>query len=180
MKKYTISLDGYGAEITIGKVDPKIQQILSESEDVTDAVFSDELEVHWSEIDDIYHNFAVGDVFTLYVTDEDGTDIAKADLDEILDGDVGCEIEYEDKYFEIDEPCLVCCSQEKGNFFSAELELEEDFDITKLKLIMHEDVGLDNCYTYGNLVGKVLYDGEELDNYGGDTIGKSFDVTINF
>lgn len=178
MKKYTVSLSGYGAEITIGKVDEREKKILEESEDLYETIFNDELDFGWSEIDDIYHNFSTSDNCTLTIIDENGNEIFESTLDDILEDEI-LEVDFIDKYFETDEPCLVCCSHEKGNFFEGKIECEE-FDIKKLKLIIHEDVGVHGFYLYGSMIGSITYDGEELDNYGGDTVGKAFDVEINF
>ena len=87
---------------------------------------------------------------------------------------------YEFSYKEInnDIPLLMTISGEKGTFFEANFECEE-FDITKLKLLVQEEVGLSNYYV-GDVISGISYDGDKLDNYGGDTSGKSFDVVINF
>ena len=56
---------------------------------------------------------------------------------------------------------------------------EDDFDITKLKIRIEGEVGIDEYY-FGDIVSGVYYDDEEVENYGGSTDGKSFDVTKNF
>jgi hypothetical protein len=181
MKKYNISIDGYGCEMTIGRLTDEQANFISESEaeDLYDIIYDDQLGGHWAEIDDVYHNFGCGDSGQITVSDENGNYIYQVEIDELYGED---NIECEDKSFMQEEGVkyLACCSHEKGNFFSTEIELEEDFDPSKLKIFIHEDVGLDKCYVYGDMIGKVTYDGEELDNWGGDTMGKSFDVKINF
>jgi hypothetical protein len=182
MEKFTIDIRGYGAEITIGRLtDEQVENIKNYDGDLNDLVFDDDaLGAYWAEIDDIYHNFNVGDVFTITITDEDGNELYQFNDDDIIYNDESpIEIEYDDKYNDTEEPCLVCCSGEKGSFFEAYIEAEE-FDISKLKIVIHEDVGVHNCYNFGNMIGNIYYDGEELDNYGGSTDGKSFDVSINF
>lgn len=179
MKKYTINVYGYGCEITMGRLSEEQYKLISEADedDLYDVIYLDEFG-HWAEVDDIYHNFAASTTSTLTVEDEDGNEVYKLDLEDNYDQDI---VEYVDKYFPAEEAnCLVCCSHEKGNFFSTEIEIEEDFDPSKLKIIIHEDLGLHNCYTYGDLIGEITYNGEELDNCGGDTIGKSFDIKLNF
>ena len=182
MKKYTISIDGYGAEVTIGRLTEEQVKFISESElDLNDILYEDELGGHWAEIDDVYHNFSVGNSALIRVVDENDNVYLELDFDDIY-GQEDVEIECEDKYFMQEEGVkyLVCCSHEKGNFFSGEIELEGDFDPSKLKVYLHEDVGLDKCYIYGDMIGKITYDGEDIDNFGGDTSGKSFDVKVNF
>jgi hypothetical protein len=73
----------------------------------------------------------------------------------------------------------MCASFEKGGFFEGDIEIEDDFDITKLKINIDEEIGIEEYY-FGDIVSSVYYDDEEVDNYGGSTNGKSFDVTKNF
>lgn len=182
MAKFTIDISGYGAELTIGRLtEEQVENIKNHQEELNEIIFDDEaIGGFWAEIDDVYHNFNVGDVFTITVSDEDGNEIHRyTDEDIIYNDESPINVEYEDKYFTVEEPCLVCCSGEKGSFFEAQIEADE-FDLSKLQIIIHEDAGLEDCYVYGNMIGKILYDGEELDNYGGSTDGKSFDVKVNF
>jgi hypothetical protein len=57
-------------------------------------------------------------------------------------------------------------SNEKGTFFEGELPLTMPFDISKLELGYDEIDGND-------IINNVKYDGEQIDNWGGDTNGKS-------
>jgi len=59
-------------------------------------------------------------------------------------------------------------SNEKGTFFEGEIELTAPFDIEKLVLGYDEIDGEE-------LVNSVEYDGDEIDNFGGSTDGKSSD-----
>ena len=182
MAKFTIDISGYGGELVIGRLtEQQVENIKNFDGELNDLVFDDEaLGGFWAEIDDVYHNFNAGDVFTITVYDEDGQEIHQfTDEDVMYVDESPCEVEYEDKFNSIQEPCLVCYSGEKGSFFEANFEADE-FDLTKLKIVIHEDCGLGGCYNVGNMIGSVYYDGEELDNYGGSTDGKYFDVNINF
>ena len=59
-------------------------------------------------------------------------------------------------------------SSEKGGFFDAVIETVGDFDPKKLKFYISE-------YPNGeDIIDSVSYDGEELDNAGGDTNGKGY------
>ena len=59
-------------------------------------------------------------------------------------------------------------SNEKGTFFEGEFELKAPFDITKLTLHIDDVDGEE-------IVTGVSYDGEDIENWGGNTDGKSSD-----
>lgn len=182
MKEYTISIDGHGCEITIGRLSEEQVKFISDSdEQLVDILHEDELGGHWAACDNVYHHFNIGDSGVIRVTDTDNNTVLEIDIDDIYDGGE-IMVETENKCFlqEEDFEYLLCCSREKGNFFIGQIELEEDFDPSKLKIFMHECVGLDNCFIYGDMVGLITYDGEEMDNLGGDTSGKSFEAKITF
>jgi hypothetical protein len=67
--------------------------------------------------------------------------------------------------------CLLVSSNEKGTFFEGEIELRAPFDIEKLELYYDEVDGEE-------IVNGVYYDGEEIDNNGGSTDGKSSDFNM--
>jgi hypothetical protein len=58
-------------------------------------------------------------------------------------------------------------SYEKGEFFRAEFEIDEEFDKSKITVLTAED-----WRTGEDLIADISYDGEDLDNEGGDTTGK--------
>jgi hypothetical protein len=194
MKKFKIDVYGYGGELTVGRLtEDQVNDINDfEGESFNDAIFNDEiLDKPWSEIDDACHQFTACDSFMITIKNEDDevlyrieSDASVANMLDVIhidDEDCPVEIEFQNHYKEIDEPCLVCFSCEKGTFFEAELELEEDFDISKLKVIILEDCGLGGCYTIDRMLGGILYDEQELQNIGScDTDGKYFDVEVNF
>ena len=62
-------------------------------------------------------------------------------------------------------------SNEKGTFFEGEIELKLPFDIQLLELHYDEVDGEE-------IVNRVVYDGEEIDNWGGSTDGKSSDMNM--
>ena len=74
----------------------------------------------------------------------------------------------------IEEPEYVCqfWSAEKGTFFEGYISVPDDFDIKKLKIYSEEFPNGDDT------VVKVEYDGEEVDNQGGDTNGKGYSVAL--
>lgn len=63
-------------------------------------------------------------------------------------------------------------SAEKGTFFDGIIETYGDFDPKKLSFVLNE-------YPNGeDIVESILYDGNEIDNQGGDTNGKGYSVYL--
>ena len=69
------------------------------------------------------------------------------------------------------EVVFIGSSNEKGTFFEGEIELRAPFDIEKLELY-YDEVDSEE------LINCVYYDGEEIENYGGSTDGKSSDMDM--
>jgi len=123
----------------------------------------------------------------LTVEEVDSIDYMSNHIAEIIDGerlieivdkiqeDTDYEVELTDHGEELpDEGEYVCqmYSSEKGSFFDAVIETTGDFDIKKLKFIIDE-------YPNGeDVIDGVEYDGEELDNSGGDTNGKGYSAHV--
>lgn len=183
MKKYTISIYGYGSEIIIGSVTDEQREILSNEEKELIDIVNEDLDEFggYSEIDNIYHRSGASDVYTITIQDEDGNvlfevdneDMSKYDTDEFQLFEIQCP--------EINEDVdlLISVATEKGSLFKGDVEITDDFDITKLKITMDSDIEVGDYY-FGNIITGVYYDDEEVDNWGGDTDGKSFDVYTNF
>ncbi len=72
-----------------------------------------------------------------------------------------------------DEPYVMyAMSVEKGTFFDGTITLTRPFDISKIKICSMS-------YPNGdNIIQSVEYDGEEIDNEGGDTNGKSMNAYV--
>ncbi len=179
MKKFNISIWGYGAEVTIGTLtNDQIDIIKSEiTEDYTleDIIWDEKLGNSFYELDDVYHNWGVGDKFNVSVSDESGQEVYQFD-DELLFSESEI-FSYNDKWVNSTEPMIVCVSGEKGVFFESTIE-DDQFDISKLKIEVDTEVGIDG-YFYGDMISGVFYSGEELDNIGGSTDGKFFEVGTN-
>jgi hypothetical protein len=181
--KYSIRISGYGNEISIGHIDSETKQKVLErfgEEESLESIFSDDdfIECGCFGIDDVYHNFSASEDFLLTILQDDKI-IKEMTREEMGELDMLDHEEFVDvcRAAIDDDFAVVCVSGEKGEFFCADIEAEE-FDISKLRIKMHCDVGTD-FYTHGDMVGKVIYDEEELDNYGGDTVGKYFSVYIS-
>jgi hypothetical protein len=183
MKKYKVTIYGYGAEVTIGSVDEEQKVILNNPDKELWEIAANDLEDYggWYEVDDQYHRWGASGTFTVLIQDENGDTLYEIDSENLHDFDTE-EFELVDyECIEVDESkdLLICASFEKGSFFEGDIETEDDFDITKLKIRIDGEIGIDEYY-FGDIVSGVYYDDEEVDNYGGSTDGKSFDVTKNF
>jgi hypothetical protein len=111
---------------------------------------------------------------TLQIEDEHGNVVYEKSLDAIVGG--GCDGEPDwccnDEAWIGEKPAgtvvFIGSSNEKGTFFEGEIELTAPFDIEKLTLGYDEIDGEE-------LINSVTYDGEDIDNFGGSTDGKSSD-----
>jgi hypothetical protein len=110
---------------------------------------------------------------TLQIDDENGDTIYQRSLESITGGDED-EPEWgggEEVWIGMKPAGTVVflgVSNEKGTFFEGEIPLKQPFDITRLTLRYDEFDGND-------IISGVEYDGEIIDNWGGDTNGKSSD-----
>jgi hypothetical protein len=192
-RTYKISMWGYGGERVMGTVDKKIWDYCNNNQvDLSEIAWGDEDTVEdmgldldmmpfppgsWYECDDMGHTNGVSrDAGTLQIEDENGNTIFEKSLDD-------CDGSSEDSpvWNCIDEVwagskpegtvVFIGVSNEKGTFFEADLELRAPFDITKLELCYEEFDGED-------IVTGVTYDGEDIDNWGGSTDGKSSDMNM--
>lgn len=192
-RTYKVSMWGYGGEKVMGTVDRKVWDYCMKNQvDLQEIAWSDEDTVQeemgldldqlpfipgqWYECDNMGHIHGVSrDAGTIQIEDENGETVYEHSLDS----------------FDYDEPCPdMCCddevwvgsrgkgevvfvgsSNEKGTFFEGEIELTAPFDITKLELHYDEFDGEE-------IVTSVTYDGEEIDNWGGSTDGKSSDMNM--
>lgn len=180
---YTVEVNGYGAEMTVGTVTETQFNFWYErhDEEIHAHLFWDPYEAdeddeypnpctdpeapehlgHWFELDDIEHcNGAFLENCKVTVYDQNGetvfeTDEPKLDNATLTDTD------------EIEGFYIKAWSSEKGNFFTGEINTEE-FDVSKLRFYgtkIDEDFFLTN----------IEYANEDIDNEGGDTIGKGYD-----
>jgi hypothetical protein len=127
----------------------------------------------WYEGDDMGHASGVSrNAGTLQIEDENGDIVFQKSFDD-FDYEEGepdwcC---HDEVWIDSQPPGTVVFignSNEKGTFFEADLPLKAPFDITKLELGYDEIDGEE-------IVNRVKYDGEEIDNWGGSTDGKSSD-----
>jgi len=184
-RTYKISLWGYGGESVMGTVDRKIYDYFkSRRLDLSDFAWdSDYAAEHnipqemwpfppgsWYECDDMAHiNGVVLDSGTVRIEDENGDEVLQSGLDSFQDEDCP-EIDYTAETFIDDKPAgtivFIGNSNEKGTFFEGDIELTAPFDINKLTFQVEDVDG-------SEVVNGISYDGECIDNWGGDTTGKS-------
>jgi hypothetical protein len=188
-RTYKITMWGYGGEKVMGTVDRKIYDYfknrrLNLSDFAWDSDYADDNNIpedmwpfppgSWYECDDMAHvNGVSRNAGTLQIEDENGETVYQASL-ENLDGysDNSPEWSCDEEVWIGEKPVgtvvFVGNSNEKGTFFEADLPLKEPFDITKLTLCYDEVDGEE-------IVNAVAYDLETIDNWGGNTDGKSSD-----
>ena len=192
-RTYKITMWGYGGEKVMGTVDRKIydyfkQRRLDLSDYAWDCDYADENEIpedmqpfppgSWYECDDMGHSNGVSrNAGTLQIEDENGDVVYEKRLEDITgfeDSEGNPEPEWSggDEVWIDSKPAgtvvFIGNSNEKGTFFEADLPLTMPFDPSKLTLSYDEIDGEE-------LVNGVEYDGEDIDNWGGNTDGKSSD-----
>ena len=188
-RTYKITMWGYGGEKVMGTVDRNIYDYfkhrrLDLSDFAWDSDYADEHDIpedmwpfppgSWYECDDMAHAHGVSrNAGTLQIEDENGNVVYERSLED-CDGcsDDSPELSCGDEVWIDEKPAgtvvFIGSSNEKGTFFEAELPLTQPFNITKLTLSYDEIDGEE-------LVNSVYYDGEDIDNWGGTTDGKSSD-----
>ena len=194
-RTYRISMWGYGGEKVMGIVDPKVwDYCLKHRIDLVDMAWGDYDEIieergldpdmlpftpgSWYECDNMAHvNGVSRSAGTLQILDENSNTVFEKSLDDIVGG--GCDGEpdwcCQDEVWigqrKKGEVVFVGSSNEKGTFFEGDIELRAPFNIEKLELYYEEVDGEE-------IVNCVYYDGEEVENYGGSTDGKSSDMDM--
>ena len=190
-RTYKVRLWGYGGEHVMGTVDRKVYDYFRKhridlSEFAWDGVYAEENNVPedmqpfypgaWHDCDNMGHCWGVDrSAGTIQVDDENGNTVYEKSLDDI----VGYDEENPEPEWSCGEEVwidsqpagtvvFIGTSSEKGTFFEADLELKMPFDPSKLCLHYDEVDG-------NEIITSVIYDGEELNNDGGDTNGKSSD-----
>ena len=189
-RTYKIQLWGYGGEYIMGTVDRKIYDYfrhrrLDLSDFAWDSDYAEENNIpeemwpftpgSYYDCDNLCHEHGVDrNAGTVQIEDENGDTIYEKRLEDIPgwsdDGeDPGPEWGGGEEYWigmnPVGTVVFFGVSSEKGTFFEGEIELKQPFDITKLELGYDEIDGND-------IINSVKYDGEQIDNWGGDTNGK--------
>ena len=187
-RTYKISMWGYGGEKVMGTVSKESWDYCMDNQvDLSDLAWNSEAAEDmdldedmlpfppgsWYECDSMAHTNGVSrNAGTLQIEDENGEVVFERSLEDCDGGEDSPEWSCFDEAWIGSKPAgtvvFVGCSNEKGTFFEGEIELKEPFDITRLTLQYDEIDGEE-------LVNSVQYDGEDIDNWGGSTDGKSSD-----
>lgn len=185
---YKIQIWGYGGEYIMGTVDRKIYDYfksrrLNLSDFAWDSDYAEENNIpedmwpfqpgSYYDCDNICHEHGVDrGAGTLQITDEQDQVIYERELGSISGfGDDEDEPQWgggEEYWIGGQPPGTVVffgVSSEKGTFFEGEIALKAPFNIARLELGYDEIDGND-------IVNSVIYDGEQIDNWGGDTNSK--------
>ena len=183
---YKIQMWGYGGEYIMGTVDRKIYDYfrsrrLDLSDFAWDSDYAEENDIpedmwpfppgSYYDCDDICHEHGVDrNAGTIQIMDEQDEIIYERQLGDISGGgedepEWGGGEEYWIGMKPVGTVVFLGVSSEKGTFFEGEIALKSPFDITKLELGYDEIDGND-------IINSVIYDGEQIDNWGGDTNGK--------
>jgi hypothetical protein len=189
-RTYKISLWGYGGEYIMGTVDRKIYDYfrarrLNLSDFAWDSDYAEENNIpeemwpfspgSYYDCDDICHEHGVDrNAGTLQIMDEQDEVIYERRLEDISSGEEdepewGGGEEYWIGMNPVGTVVFFAVSSEKGTFFEGEIALKQPFDATKLELGYDEIDGND-------IINSVKYDGEQIDNWGGDTNGKGSEL----
>jgi hypothetical protein len=183
---YKITMWGYGGEYVMGTVDRAIYDYFKHRRlDLSDFAWDSDYADHnnipeemwpfppgsWYECDDMGHVHGVDrNSGTLQIEDEQGNTIVERSL-ETIDG---CDIELscnDEVWIDSKDPGTVVfigSSGEKGTFFEGEINLKSPFNQEKLLICYDEFDG-------NEVVSSIEYDGEEIENWGANTNGKSSD-----
>lgn len=190
-RTYSISLWGYGGEKVMGTVRPEVwdycmkHQVnlmdLAWDSDAAEKIGLDEDLLpfppgSWYECDDMAHTNGVSrSAGTLQIEDENGATVFQKSLDDCDGCDDSPTWSCQDEVWvgskKKGEVVFIGSSNEKGTFFEGKIELQAPFNIELLELHYDEIDGEE-------LVNRVYYDGEEIENWGGSTDGKSSDMDM--
>lgn len=192
-RTYKIRLWGYGGEYVMGSVDRKIydyfrRRRLDLSEFAWDSDYADANNIpedmqpfypgSWHDCDDMGHCWGVDrSAGTLQVEDENGDVVYEVRLEDINgwgEDDENPDPEWcsgDEVWVDMKEPGTVvflATSSEKGTFFEGNLELKTPFNPGKISLTYAD-------FDSNEIITGVSYNGDEIDNWGGDTSGKGSD-----
>jgi len=191
-RNYTITLWGYGGEVSVAKINKEQFEYWTDK-DEADLIehcvdWDNEMEVPeearictdgaWYEVEgQIDHGSGVefSDLNHIQIDDENGETVFDEGLSYELEEKHGVQLQGDEAYVgntEGNDYGFCFQSTEKGTFFSAEFELKAPFDPSKLKIYTTD-------YEGWEIVTGVDYDDEEIPGYDGyDTTGKGYYANV--
>jgi hypothetical protein len=182
MKKITISIGGYGGEYTVGSLTTEQAFYWLEKDDdelcehITDPdpdfIENEAWVGYWHDKDDVIHSYGASENnlrIRINFGEEEHVYENLTEFEDIF--------EMNEVYFENLEECayLVCYAGEKGVFWEGEIEVEDDvvFNIDDFTIMTNDLFG-------ERFVTSIQYKGEELEDGGAGTTGKSFEYRITY
>jgi len=188
MKKYEITISGYGVEVVVGTLTKeqheKIISLMEENDmDELYEFYNDSDLVEEADVKEWYENDSRFHLYSPFIDESSKITVTELDTnEEILEKPItklSCLMdgEWDEQYYEIGESLMFCgVAEDKGVTFSSTIEIEGEFDESKLKIFPVELIL--ESYRDMELFTKIEYDGEEIHNEDSSTDGKSFDVEI--
>ena len=190
-RTYKVSMWGYGGEKVMGTVSQEVWDYCNDNQvDLSDIAWNSDAAEEmgldpdmlpfypgsWYECDGMGHTNGVSrDSGTIQIEDENGEIVFEKELGDCDGCDGSPELNCIDEVWvgsrAKGEIVFVGSSNEKGTFFEGEIELTAPFEIEKLCLQYEDFDGED-------IVNGVMYNGEDIDNFGGSTDGKSSDFNM--
>jgi len=183
MKKLIISVGGYGGEYTVGSLTKEQAFYWLEKDDdelcehITDPdpdSFEDETYIgYWHEKDDVIHSYGASANNLRIRINFGEEEHVYEDLTQFEDIFEMNEVYFED--LNGDSAYLVCYAGEKGVFWEGEIEVEDDviFNTDDFTIMTNDLFG-------ERFVTSVQYKGEEIEDGGAGTTGKSFEYRITY
>lgn len=208
MNYFRIAINGYGGEIVLGKATKQQHEFWNDQERVVDAGFEEEesaladymLDIEewdnavpktarfnkeWFEIDDYLHiNGSTLDSAQVIIEQASSPEWDAMLGETVYENTLVAfskthkkaidqsEFNLDDVTSELDPYVFYGMSVEKGSFFEGIVSVDGSFDLSKLTFTATEVPNGDN------IVDGVMYDGKEIENWGGDTSGKAMYMEV--
>lgn len=205
---YRVSIRGYGGEFVFDNLDPLVYEYwkavpndlmidyLIDPEEYRlkhkvpadmDFLNDDDYDIGWHDMDALghYNGASYSSAYIMIeqveneeyaadvireICDKSVSDLSESDCEEYW-GDFGYDDQGE-KNPNLNFPTIEIASIEKGEFFSGLITTNHSLDLSKLEIWVTEMPGGDE------IIDMIRYDGEIIDNDGGDVNGKSFMVNL--
>ena len=167
-KNYRIILGGSGLDVYVHRINNEQSEKLKALGELSGSLHDEIMKILGKDMPDDTEEVYLGpfcspEDLSIMIMDEDGEVVYESEGDfefgdiQDEDGDI--------KNIEINENTLIITDNVKGDFYSFNLQIDGDVDVSKLSAII-TDVGCEG--DFGELVTGVKYDGLELELEGDD------------